>query len=103
MHMMRNVFHAAATVIVGPWNRRACLAAHAARTHDQIRTVLKVPTMLNSLLESPSLGSTDVSSMRLIGYGASPLLSATIREAMAAFKRPFPQMFGINGAWAACR
>ena len=34
--------------------------------------------------------------MRLIGYGASPLPPATIREAMAAFKRPFLQMFGTT-------
>ena len=42
------------------------------------------------------LGQTDVSSMRLIGYGASPLPPATIREAMAVFKRPFLQMFGTT-------
>ena len=58
-------------------------------------TVL-VPTMLNSLLESSLLGRTDVSAMRLFGYGASPLPPATIRQAMQAFGRPFLQMFGTT-------
>ena len=93
MHMMRNVFHAAATVIVGPWNaERALQLIERERTTN---TVL-VPTMLNSLLGAPSLGRTKLGSMRLIGYGASPLPPATIREAMAAFKRPFLQMFGTT-------
>jgi acyl-CoA synthetase (AMP-forming)/AMP-acid ligase II len=52
--------------------------------------------MLNSLLESPLLGKADVSSMKLFGYGASPLPPATIKAAMEAFKRPFMQMFGTT-------
>lgn len=93
MHMMRNVFHAAATVIVGPWNAdRALMLMQRERTTNAVL----VPTMLNSLLESPLLERTDVSSMRLIGYGASPLPPATIREAMARFQRPFLQMFGTT-------
>jgi acyl-CoA synthetase (AMP-forming)/AMP-acid ligase II len=93
MHMMRNIFHAAATVIVGPWN--AELAFELIKRERTTNTVL-VPTMLNSLLESPHLGSADVSSMKLFGYGASPLPPATIRLAMDAFKRPFLQMFGTT-------
>ncbi|MCK1447070.1 AMP-binding protein [Bradyrhizobium sp. 48] len=93
MHMMRNIFHAAATVIVGPWN--AELAFELIKRERTTNTVL-VPTMLNSLLESPRLGSADVSSMKLFGYGASPLPPATIRLAMDAFKRPFLQMFGTT-------
>jgi acyl-CoA synthetase (AMP-forming)/AMP-acid ligase II len=93
MHMMRNVFHAAATVIVGAWNAERAL--HLIERERTTNTVL-VPTMLNSLLESPLLEQTDVSSLRLIGYGASPLPPATIREAMTAFGRPFLQMFGTT-------
>ena len=93
MHMLRNVYHAAATVIVGPWNaERALLLMERERTTN---TVL-VPTMLNSLLKSSMLPQTDMSAMRLFGYGASPLPPATIREAMAAFKRPFLQMYGTT-------
>lgn len=93
MHMMRNIFHAAATVIVGHWDAEKAL--YLIERERTTNTVL-VPTMLNSLLESSLLGKTDVSSMKLLGYGASPLPPATIREAMKAFDRPFLQMFGTT-------
>jgi acyl-CoA synthetase (AMP-forming)/AMP-acid ligase II len=93
MHMMRNLYHAAASVIVGPWD--ADRALHLMQRERTTNTVL-VPTMLNSLLESSLLAQTDVSAMRLFGYGASPLPPATIRQAMQAFGRPFLQMFGTT-------
>lgn len=93
MHMMRNIYHAGATVIVGRWDAERAL--ELIEREKTTNTVL-VPTMLNSILESDRLGKTDVGSMKLIGYGASPLPPATIREAMAAFKRPFLQMFGTT-------
>jgi acyl-CoA synthetase (AMP-forming)/AMP-acid ligase II len=93
MHMMRNIFHAGATVIVGRWDAERAL--HLIDSEKTTNTVL-VPTMLNSLLESDRIGRTDMSSMKLFGYGASPLPPATIRDAMAAFKRPFLQMYGTT-------
>ncbi|AMD56763.1 hypothetical protein AWN88_00280 [Agrobacterium tumefaciens] len=93
MHMMRNIYHAAATVIVGNWSaEQALLLIERERTTN----VVLVPTMLNSLLECSLLGSTDTSSMRLFGYGASPLPPKTIKEAMRAFGKPFLQMFGTT-------
>lgn len=93
MHMIRNLFHAAATVIVGSWSaEQAFLLIERERTTN----VVLVPTMLNSLLESSMLGRTDMSSMRLFGYGGSPLPPKTIKEAMKAFGRPFLQMFGTT-------
>ena len=93
MHMMRNIFHAGASIIVGRWDAERAL--HLIESERTTNTVL-VPTMLNSLLASPRMGSTDVSSIKLIGYGASPLPPATIRDAMRAFERPFLQMFGTT-------
>lgn len=93
MHMIRNLFHAAATVIVGPWSaEQALLLIERERTTN----VVLVPTMLNSLLESSLLGRTDMSSMRLFGYGASSLPPNTIKAAMKAFGKPFLQMFGTT-------
>ncbi|HXP72765.1 MAG TPA: AMP-binding protein [Stellaceae bacterium] len=93
MHMMRNVFHGGTTVIVGAWDPdRALLLLDRERTTNCVL----VPTMLNSLLACESLGKRDVSSMRILGYGASPLPAATIREAMTAFRRPFLQMYGTT-------
>jgi acyl-CoA synthetase (AMP-forming)/AMP-acid ligase II len=93
MHMMRNVFHGATTVIVGTWDPdRALLLAERERATNCVL----VPTMLNSLLSCASLGTRDTSSMRILGYGASPLPAATIREAIKAFGCPFLQMYGTT-------
>lgn len=93
MHMLRNIFHAAATVIVGPWDAERAL--HLIERERTTNTVL-VPTMLISLLNCKALAATDVSSMRLIGYGSSLLPPATIRAAMQTFRCPFLQMFGTT-------
>jgi acyl-CoA synthetase (AMP-forming)/AMP-acid ligase II len=93
MHMLRNLYHGATTVIVGPWQAERAL--HLIERERTTNTVL-VPTMLNTLLGSADLGRRDVSSMRLLGYGASPLPPATIREAMRAFSCPFLQMYGTT-------
>lgn len=93
MHMMRNIFHAAATIIVGPWDATRALELIA---RERTTNTVLVPTMLNALLEAPGIETADLSSMRLLGYGASPLPPATIREAMRVFRRPFLQMFGTT-------
>lgn len=93
MHMMRNIFHAATTVIVGQWDAEKAL--YLMEREKTTNTVL-VPTMLNSLLACKDLDRTNVSSMRLLGYGASTLPAATIKNAMAAFGCPFLQMYGTT-------
>jgi acyl-CoA synthetase (AMP-forming)/AMP-acid ligase II len=93
MHMVRNIFVAATCVIVGPWNaERALTLIHR---HRATNCVL-VPTMLAALLTVPNFDKYDVSAMKLLGYGASPLPPATIREALARFRCPFLQMYGTT-------
>ena len=82
MHLLRNIFHGSTSVIVGEWNAEKAL--QLIQRERTTMTVL-VPTMVASLLDSPSLKSTDLSSMKLLGYGASPMPPAMIREAMEAF------------------
>lgn len=93
MHMMRNLFTAATTVIVGPWDAEKALTLIE---REKVTNCVLVPTMLNSLLAVPDLGKYDVSSMQLLGYGASPLPPATIRAAMERFGCPFLQMYGTT-------
>ena len=93
MHLVRNIFSAATTVIVGPWDAERALTLIE---RERASNCVLVPTMLNSLLASPDLGKRDLSSMRLLGYGASPLPPATIREAMQTFGCPFLQMYGTT-------
>jgi acyl-CoA synthetase (AMP-forming)/AMP-acid ligase II len=93
MHLLRNLFTAATTVIVGPWDAERAL--HLIE-RDRVTNCVLVPTMLNSLLAVPDLGRRDLTSMQLLGYGASPLPPATIKEAMAVFNCPFLQMYGTT-------
>jgi acyl-CoA synthetase (AMP-forming)/AMP-acid ligase II len=93
MHMLRNIFLAATCVIVGPWNAERALMLVA--KHKVTNCVL-VPTMLAALLTVSNFDNYDVNSMKLLGYGASPLPPATIREALLKFRCPFLQMYGTT-------
>jgi acyl-CoA synthetase (AMP-forming)/AMP-acid ligase II len=93
MHMLRNIFLAATCVIVGPWNAERALTLI---DREKATNCVLVPTMLAALLTVPNFERYDVSSMKLLGYGASPLPPATIREAMVKFGCPFLQMYGTT-------
>jgi long-chain acyl-CoA synthetase len=67
-----------------------------AETHRVVHTVL-VPTMLNMILNHPSFEKYDLSSLRRIGYGASPMPEPLIELAMR--KLPgveFVQAYGMT-------
>lgn len=53
-----------------------------------------VPTMIISLCNSPDIRNYDLSSLRLIGYGGSPVAPSVLNRAMNAFKCDFYQGFG---------
>jgi acyl-CoA synthetase (AMP-forming)/AMP-acid ligase II len=93
MHLLRNLFQAATTAIVGPWDAQRALSLIS---REKATNCVLVPTMLNSLMNVANFGSYDVSSMRLLGYGASPLPPGTIRDAMKMFGCPFLQMYGTT-------
>lgn len=93
MHMLRNVFHGSTTAIIGSWDPEAALTMIE---REKTTITVLVPTMLSSLLGSGLVSKFDTSSMRLLGYGASPLPPAAIRDSMAAFGCPFLQMFGTT-------
>ena len=70
MHMLRNVFHGSTTAIIGSWDPEAALTMIE---REKTTITVLVPTMLSSLLGSGLVSKFDTSSMRLLGYGASPL------------------------------
>lgn len=93
MHMLRNIFGGGTCVIVGPWDSELALNLIV---RERVTNCVVVPTMLAGLLTVDHIHKADVSSMRLLGYGASPLPPATIREAMKMFGCPFLQMYGTT-------
>lgn len=67
------------------------------RTVEQghITHVALVPTMLSRVLEAPGFDRYDLTSLRRIIYGASPITEALLRRALAAFpKAEFAQSYG---------
>ncbi len=59
---------------------------------------LLVPTMINMLINHPDVGSYDLSSMKLIWYGASPIAPDVLRRAMNVLKCDFCQLYGMTEA-----
>ncbi|WP_077146087.1 long-chain fatty acid--CoA ligase [Sphingopyxis sp. KK2] len=56
-----------------------------------------VPTMIRSLLDTPDLARSDLSSLRLISYGAAPMPEALLDEIMAALPQThFLQSYGMT-------
>jgi len=91
--MLRNIFGGGTCVIVGPWDAELALNLIV---REKVTNCVIVPTMLAGLLTVDGVHKADVSSMRLLGYGAAPLPPATIREAMKTFGCPFLQMYGTT-------
>lgn len=74
-------------------------AADVLRLIDRhrITTLPLVPTMIQLLCEHPDAATTDVSSVRTIGYGASPMSEAVLRQAMRTFPHAgFNQGYGMT-------
>ena len=50
----------------------------AAVQNERVTDVLLVPTMIQMLVDHPALGSYDLSSLKNIAYGASPISEAVL-------------------------
>ena len=63
---------------------------------ERITEMFVVPAVLMLLLATPSLATTDLSSLRLIFYGASPVSEDVLVKCMAAFRCGFCQVYGMT-------
>ncbi len=63
---------------------------------EHITEMFVVPAVLMVLLATPSLATTDLSSLRLIFYGASPISEDVLVKCMAAFGCGFCQVYGMT-------
>ena len=70
---------------------------HLVETHRITATFL-VPTMVYVLLDSPARQGADLSSLRLIIYGASPMSPARLTEGIATFGPVFMQLYAQSEA-----
>ena len=54
------------------------------------------PFMIRMLLQAPGLAETDLSALRVIGYGASPVSEEVLKHAAVAFGCGFVQIYGLT-------
>lgn len=90
IHQMTGNTH----VVVPMFNPEAVLNAIQ---ESRVTDVLLVPTMIQMLLDHPAFRGADVSSLKRIVYGASPIAESLLDRAMAAFPGvEFAQAYGMT-------
>lgn len=65
---------------------------------EKITTCNAVPTMIIQLLECPDAGRYDYSSLKWLGYGASPMPLEVLKRAMKLFGPKLLQVYGLTEA-----
>ena len=69
----------------------------AAIQEHGITNALLVPTMIQMLVDHPAVADHDLSSVRVVLYGASPITGAVLERAMKAFPQAdFVQAYGMT-------
>lgn len=68
----------------------------AAIEKHRVTMAFLVPAMIHALLAEPSIRTRDLSSLRLVSYGAAPMSPARIREAWAALGPVLAQGYGAG-------
>jgi acyl-CoA synthetase (AMP-forming)/AMP-acid ligase II len=63
---------------------------------ERLQVMLLVPAMILFLLQAPQIRETDLSSLRLIVYGAAPIPADLLKQALAIFKCGFQQVYGLT-------
>jgi long-chain acyl-CoA synthetase len=64
---------------------------------DKVTVTLLVPTMIQMFVDHPGIGGADMSSLRRIMYGASPISEALLNRAMTALPgAEFNQLYGMT-------
>ncbi|MEM8922938.1 MAG: AMP-binding protein [Actinomycetota bacterium] len=90
--LLNALYSGRVTIVMSQFEAEAWLAAVEA--HGATHAFL-VPTMLARVLEADTFGSTDLSSLQALTYGAAPMPPAVIKRAIETF----PSSVGFSGAY----
>jgi long-chain acyl-CoA synthetase len=63
---------------------------------ERLQVMLLVPAMILFLVQAPQIRETDLSSLRLIVYGAAPIPVDLLKQAMGIFPCGFQQVYGLT-------
>ncbi|UVO35765.1 AMP-binding protein [Bradyrhizobium arachidis] len=99
--------HGGGTVILPVFLKGGCTVLHKrfdagdvirAIEQEGITSTVVVPTMLYALLDHPNILSANLTSIRRILYGAAPISTSRLREALRIFGPVFIQSYGQTEA-----
>jgi long-chain acyl-CoA synthetase len=65
---------------------------------ERVTATLMIPTMINFLIHHPDVGKRDLSVLRHIAYGGSPMPAETARQAMQTLPCAFTHLYGLTEA-----
>ena len=84
-------WRAGSVVVQKGFDPRAILDCIA---RDRITVTHMAPTMIQTLLDSPEIGTTDTSSLRMIVYAAAPMPVPVLKRGLKLLGPVFQQQFG---------
>ena len=87
------LWHGALTVVLRDVDPVAIL--DAIDTH-RVTNMLVVPAVVRMLLDTPHLATADVSSLRIVVFGASPISDDVLRRGVDRFGPVFAQVYGMT-------
>jgi acyl-CoA synthetase (AMP-forming)/AMP-acid ligase II len=63
---------------------------------ERVNHAFLAPALIQMLMQSPGIESADLSSMRTLSYGASPISEDLLKRASARFNCEFVQLYGMT-------
>jgi long-chain acyl-CoA synthetase len=90
-----NTSRGAAHAFIPRFDAKAVLETVSA---ERVTLLLLVPTMINFILQQPDVDRYDLSTLKQVTYGASPIAPELLRRAMKVFKCRFFQGYGLTEA-----
>ena len=69
---------------------------------ERVTFLFAVPTMLYQMLDHPRFQTFDLSSLRLIAYGAAPITGERLRRSMDAFGQRMLHSYGLTESTSHC-
>ncbi|MDB5968381.1 MAG: Long-chain-fatty-acid--CoA ligase FadD13 [Hydrocarboniphaga sp.] len=96
---MMAFYRGAAVLLMDAADPEALLAAIAEKRPTR---GLLVPTLINMMLASPRIADYELSSLRLVMYGGSPIAPQTLTQALTVFKCDFAQGYGMSEVAGTC-
>jgi long-chain acyl-CoA synthetase len=87
------LWHGATTVLVRDFDAERVLDV---LERDHVTNAVLVPTMLQRLVAAPGADERDFSALRSIAYGASPITTPVLRDALRTFGCSFYGIYGLT-------